>query len=608
MKNEKSNKTFEEFANLYELSKTLKFELKPTPETQIMLEENNVFQKDETIQKKYKETKKYFDKLHREFASEALQNAKLSGLENYNKILCDVKKITRETPAQEKKSLKVGLEKEEQRLRREIVGLFNATAKKWTTEKYAGLKNKDMKFLDEEAVFEKVLLERYGKDSEGNYAKETLISFERVDKKTGEIIIEKKSIFEDWKGFAGYFTKFFETRKNFYKDDGTASAIATRIVDQNLRRFVENIEIIRFIQKNYPEFAFKNIVQKYKFSLDEICNLDFYAAHCLLQSEIDEYNKNFIGEMKYAINLYRQANLGGKIPYPKTLDKQILSEKEKFIDEIENNVRLKEVLNDFLKTGEKKINILKKLFQEFSAHQENFDLGKVYFSKKGFEQISRMWTNETNLWEENLAESFRKNGKKLTKQKDAGYSFPDFISLATIKDSLEEVSKKSDQEFWKEKYSEKIDQTRSIWQQFLQIFNLEWKDLLKKEIQTEKGGKATGYDFVFEELQRLLSEREFEKNDEMKGIVKEFADSFLSAYQFSKYFAVEKSKKWDDSIDLDDVFYHHPEFGFLDQFYQDSFEAIITPYNLLRNYLTKKPWENVQKWKLNFAAPSLAKG
>ncbi len=605
---QQTKNVFSKFTNKYELSKTLKFELKPILKTQEILEENNVFQKDELIQKKYQETKKYFDRLHREFVSEALQNAKLSNLENYYKILRNTKNISKNALTQEKKNAEIRLRKEEQRLRKEIVESFNTTAKKWATEKYTELKNKNLKFFDEEAVFEKVLLERYGKDIEGNYIKETLISTEKIDKKTQNIIIEKKSIFEDWKGFTGYFKKFFETRKNFYKDDGTASAIATRIIDQNLRRFIENIEIIQFIQKNYPNFAFDNIIQKYQFNLDEICNLNFYASHCLLQSGIDDYNKNFIGEMKYAINLYRQANKGDKIPYLKTLDKQILSEKEKFIDEIKDDLRLKEILNDFLKTGEEKIGILKNLFQEFIEHQENFDLEKIYFSKKGFEQISRMWTGETILWEESLADSFGKNGKKLTKKKDAGYSFPDFIPLARLRDSLEDIYKKNDQEFWKEKYGVRIDKTKNIWQQFLQIFELEWKDLLEKEIQTEKGEKIVGYEISFKELRNLLNEDEFEKNKEMKRIVKEFADSFLSVYQFSKYFAVEKSKKWDDEIELEDVFYHHPKFGFLDKFYQGSFDAIITPYNLLRNYLTKKPWENVQKWKLNFGAPSLATG
>ena len=72
---------FSEFTNQYELSKTLRFELKPVGETQQMLEDNNVFQKDEIIQKKYKQTKVYFDRLHREFVAEALRDVSLSNIQ-----------------------------------------------------------------------------------------------------------------------------------------------------------------------------------------------------------------------------------------------------------------------------------------------------------------------------------------------------------------------------------------------------------------------------------------------------------------------------------------------------------------------------------------------
>ncbi len=40
---------FKDFTNLYELSKTLRFELKPVGETQKMLKENQIFFKDENI-------------------------------------------------------------------------------------------------------------------------------------------------------------------------------------------------------------------------------------------------------------------------------------------------------------------------------------------------------------------------------------------------------------------------------------------------------------------------------------------------------------------------------------------------------------------------------
>ena len=162
MKN-KQTKNFEKFTNLYELSKTLRFELKPVKETRQMLEDNDVFQKDELIQKKYTKTKKYFDRLRREFVKESLEKATLSKLEKYNEALEKVKRITRETSSKNKKSIETILENEEKRLRKEVVVLFNIKAKEWS-EKYKGLKNKDLKILDEKAVFSVILKERYGKE------------------------------------------------------------------------------------------------------------------------------------------------------------------------------------------------------------------------------------------------------------------------------------------------------------------------------------------------------------------------------------------------------------------------------------------------------------
>jgi CRISPR-associated protein Cpf1 len=67
-----SKKIFEEFTNRYELSKTLRFELKPVGETTKMLKENKVFDIDENIKKKYEATKPFFDRLHRKFVKEAI--------------------------------------------------------------------------------------------------------------------------------------------------------------------------------------------------------------------------------------------------------------------------------------------------------------------------------------------------------------------------------------------------------------------------------------------------------------------------------------------------------------------------------------------------------
>ena len=82
-KTKKEFKLFSDFTNLYELSKTLRFELRPIGNTQTMIDKANVFGKDKVIKDKYQKTKPFIDRLHREFVDEALNKVSLSGLKNY---------------------------------------------------------------------------------------------------------------------------------------------------------------------------------------------------------------------------------------------------------------------------------------------------------------------------------------------------------------------------------------------------------------------------------------------------------------------------------------------------------------------------------------------
>lgn len=584
-----SNSNFSAFTNQYSLSKTLRFELKPVGETQRMLEEASIFEEDETIQKKYEATKPFFDKLHREFVKEAFQDAVLSELSGYLEIF---KKWKNDKKAHEKE-----LQKKESALRKEIGIFFDAHAKIWA-QKYSGLKNKNIEILFEEAVFEKILKERF-QGEEGT---------EIANEATGE----KISIFGSWKGFTGYFGKFFETRKNFYKDDGTSSAISTRMIDQNLKRFCDNILIYEKIKE---KVNFAEVEQIFGKSLSEIFSLEFYNS-CLLQNGIDFYNKILGGETKEngekvkglneCINKFRQDHKGEKLQFFKPLDKQILSEKEKvLIDEIKDDDDLLETLQQFQKNSSKKITILRNLFGDFVNNQEKYNLSEIYLSRESLNTIAHKWTGETEKFEESLY-LILKNAKQdslSAKKKDTGYSFPDFIPLSFVKDALETISS---EKFWKERYYEIFGfQGKNTWEQFLTIFEFEFSSLFEKEIiNSETGEKSKiGYDIFSQKLGTLLTN--FKTDTEGKIIIKNFADSVLTIYQMAKYFAVEKKRAWNTDYELD-VFYTDPENGYL-QFYENAYAEIVQTYNKLRNYLTKKPYSE-EKWKLNFKNPTLADG
>lgn len=587
-----NNTTFDQFTNLYSLSKTLRFELKPVGRTQQMIKEAKVFEKDETIQKKYEATKPYFDRLHREFVKESLKDICLSGLSDEYFQMFKKWKIDKKTYEKE-------FQKKEGELRKEIAKYFNNQGKLWA-EQYTGLKNKNIEILFEEAVFERILKARYGEE------KQTKM----IDESTGEFI----SIFDSWKGFVGYFGKFFETRKNFYKDDGTSTALATRIIDQNLKRFCDNIITLEGIKE---KIDFSEVEKNFGKSLSEVFSISFYN-NCLLQDGINFYNKILGGEtlsngekkkgLNECVNLHKQKT-GEKLPFFKTLDKQILSEKESFIiDEITKETLL-ENLQKFFQTAETKTKILKTLFVDFIKNQEIYDLYQIYIDKKVFSPHSSKYIDQGSV--ENFQQSLEKILKK-EKQTLSG----DFFALKYIKEALEQSSS---EKFWKEKYYINdnnnilkgflsLTTKANIWDQFLAIFNFEFSSLFEREtIKQETGVRSKiGYDIFKKNFENILHNFNPDRIlQEDKVVIKNFSDCVLTIYQMAKYFAVEKKRAWNTDYELD-VFYTDPENGYL-KFYDNAYEEIVQLYNKIRNYLTKKPYSE-EKWKLNFECSYLLGG
>lgn len=605
-------KTFEEFTNLYEVQKTLRFELKPVGNTQKMLDEDSVFEKDKVIKEKYQNTKPFIDRLHREFVEEALEGILLTNLKKYFNALKNWKNNKKDKEAQ--KSLKT----EEERLRKEIVGFFNKTAKDWAEKKYADLdlNNNDVGILFEEGIFD-VLKNRYGNEDK-SFLTDDVGSFLKNDNG------EKISIFNEWKGFIGYFTKFQQTRKNFYVSDGTETAIATRIIDQNLRRFCDNLKDFKEIKNRIVDFS--EVEKNFNKSICDIFSLDFYNQ-CLLQNGINIYNEILGGKttdngkklrgINEIVNEYRQKNKGDKLPFLKSLDKQIASEKEKFVVGIGSDEELFETLKIFYKTAEEKTKILKTLFSDFASHDEKYDLSKIYISKVMLNTIvhTGKWIIEAHKFEELLYGAMRKykpTGLNYDKKEDS-YKFPDFIALSYLKSGLEKFV--DSEKIWKEKYYKNEENKKDrgfltgkelVFEQFLRIFDYEFNSLFESEITDEKGKIVkTGYNIFKKDFENLINQKSFSVKPESKIVIKNFSDNVLWIYQMAKYFAVEKKRNWNDEYELDD-FYTNPDFGYK-KFYENAYEEIVKVYNNLRNYLTKKPY-NEEKWKLNFENAGLLSG
>lgn len=593
--------TFDEFTNKFNLQKTLPFRLIPEGHTPVMLAEDKVFEQDQTRREKYIATKPWLDKLHRDFVREALSDFTFTSLDDYEKTLRTWQKNKKDEKA------KKALQAEEQKLRDEIVKAFDRQAAQWNEEyRELELKKKTVDILFEESVFA-ILEKRYG-SQEG-----TLIQ----DEASGDMV----SIFTAWKSFTGaYFLKFFETRRNFYKTDGTSTAIATRIVDQNLRRFFDNIDVLNKVSQKVD---FSETEQNFSANISHVLTPNNYA-NCLLQKGIDTYNAIIGGTVREngeklkglneLINKYRQDNKGEKLPSFSKLDKQILSEKEGFVDTIENDSELFERLTVFYDQATKKAIAFRQLINDLADNIDAYELDKIFISKEAITHNARRWFDDYEAFQAALYavlkqhndeyEALRQDKRVDSKlqENNGEYAFPDFLKVSHIAETLERLTGT----LWSGKYKDALPADQSRIAQFVAVFQHELEQQFARE-ETDKDGRKmdAGLDLYGQRISELLTDKPKTVSTQAKIDIKNFADQALKIYQIAKYFATEKKRKWLTHYDHGE-FYKNPDFGF-DLFYQDAFEQIVQPYNLLRNYLTRKPF-NVDKWKLNFNNPSLAAG
>jgi hypothetical protein len=554
---------FNNFINLYELSKTLCFELRPVGETKKMLKENKVFEKDEAVHQNYQEAKKWLDKLHREFIDYSLSDLKIKSelLEEYKQAYLDYKK-------EKNFSNRNNLEEKAKKLRKEILLNFHQKGEE-LRDNYLGeikdekTKNRVKKLKNLDILFKVEV-------------------FDFLKQKYPEAIVDEKSIFDAFNRFSTYFTGFHETRKNFYKEDGTATAIPTRIVNENLPKFLDNLEVYN---KYYKESGDELFAGEEK----NIFNLEFFN-NCFSQREIDSYNR-IISEINSKINQKRQtAENKNRFPFFKTLFKQILGEEKKqeteSLDyiEITRDEEVFPALKSFVEENERQIPKAKKLFNRLIQDQKEqkgeFDIANVFVAGRFINQISNKYFADWNT----IRSLFIEKGKK---------KLPEFVPLQVLKEKLQSIEiEKSD--LFRGKYKDIYKNREDNFFIFLEIWQKEFEESLER------------YKESLEKVNQLLEQQEgyqSKENSEQKNAIRHYCENALSIYQMIKYFSLEKGKErvWNpDKLEEDPGFY---------ELFKDYYQEAHTwqYYNEFRNYLTKKPYSQ-DKIKLNFEGGTLLDG
>ncbi len=236
------------FTNLYPLSKTLRFELKPIGNTKQYIEAKGLLDEDKHRAESYKKVKKVIDEYHKHFIQLALQNHSLND---------DL--LTQYLAEKDNKNK----EKLADKLRADIANVLS--------------KHEQYKTIYGSELFK-------GKKE----ARAILIDFLDIlpEQQIAQLPIESREdgikIVESFALFSTYFGGFHENRKNMYSKEALGTAIAYRIIHENLPRFLDNRDSYK------KKIQHSELIQQFS-ELEQIFAQPLRELACLAQqNKIDD--------------------------------------------------------------------------------------------------------------------------------------------------------------------------------------------------------------------------------------------------------------------------------------------------------------------------------
>ena len=196
-------KKIDNFVNLYPVTKTLRFKLIPVGRTKENFDKNKLLDVDKERAENYKRAKLIIDKYYNEFINNCLNNFKFKvnpdNLKDYYEVL---------NSELDKKEKDIKLKELQSNLRKEIVSSFSNTESK-------------------KLIFDKLF--------KGDLLNEILDD--------NRITNEEKKVISKFNRFTTYFQGFFQNRKNAFSDEDKPGSISYRLVNENLKSFVNNIRV-----------------------------------------------------------------------------------------------------------------------------------------------------------------------------------------------------------------------------------------------------------------------------------------------------------------------------------------------------------------------------
>lgn len=543
-------KKINELTALYPLSKTLRFELKPIGKTLDHIEQKGLIVQDEQRAEEYKQVKNFIDSYHKEFITMCLKGLKLNMiyLERYESLARDVHRDEAE------------FDKVKAALRKQIVEAF----------KQGGSYND---------LFKKELIQKH------------LPEFVESE--------EEKKMVANFSKFTTYFTGFYENRKNMYSDEEKSTAIAYRLIHENLPLFLDNMRSFRKIAESEEGEHFANIEGHFEEYLNvehlaEMFELDYFSD-TLTQEQIAVYNSVIGGRtlddgtkiqgINEYVNLYNQQHKEARLPLLKPLYKMILSDRvalswlpenpfesdEEMVEAIKEMCQsLKEVLmgNDGLR------NLLLNI--------DLYDIEHIYIANDlGLTDISQQMFGQYDVYASAIKQKLRQDVKQSPKERREPELFEERINRlykSTKSFSIADLNSHTDANHTIESYFKQLGAYDREGEQRINLFTqIEMAQIEATDILAGKHGNIS-------------------QSDKEIAILKGLLDAYKSLQHF-----VKPLLGHGDEADKDNEF---------DAKLREAWNAldIVTPlYNKVRNWLTRKPY-SVEKIKLNFENAQLLGG
>lgn len=520
---------YEKFTNCYSAPKTLSFKGIPTEETKKHLELQWEALGDEIRFENYDRMKMVLDQLHRAYISRKFENMEEESVKKIVEILKEIVLVTKKlttTNQEDKKKVQNQLQLLQASLRKEIGKMF--PKKEWVQ-----LQGKNVFKMD-------------GVLSEYNISED-----------------DKKSI-QCYDGFMTFFKKYNETRANIYSTEEKSTAITFRIVNDNLPKYVRNVDNYHQIKELLPEVLEQ--VEKLYPNLIEYFTIENYMKYWS-QKGIETYN-TVIGEINKQVNLVVQQRKDSKFRKYKmqVLYQQILSDREEQSFVYQQDQEVFDDVNEFaeLVNGSafnEAIELLK---------SPNIDENEIFIPYAKLAEVSikmKMgWNGLESAFINDLQQQYpKKDHEKLLEQLKKEKKV---FSLQEIKDVVMGIEHEENWHFVSlldcvEEYQKQLTETRDAYVEYA---------------KTYAGSTSSS----------------LQGND--VAAIKAFLDSCLQLVQWCKLF--EYSDLYGNR---DKVFYGGTETILL------VFASLISVYNKTRNYVTMRPGQ-ARKMHLMFNYPEFGGG